>query len=265
MKKLFLIICFLTLALLTAACGGSDKKSEPLKVGVNPGPHAEIMEVVKKVAEKDGLKIKIVEFSDFVQPNVALSQGDIDVNSFQHKPYLEAMVKDRKYDIHWVANTIVFPIGIYSKNVKSIKDVPEGAVVAIPNDPTNSARSLMLLERQGLIKLKKGADLKATPNDIVENPKKIQIKELDAALIPRSLQDLALATINTTYALSAGLAPDKDALALEDANSLYVNILAANGKTKDDPRVKALIKAYHSKEVKDYVEKKYKKSMICAW
>ena len=264
MKKILLVVALLITTLLTTACGG-DKKSEVLKVGVNPGPHAEIMEVVKKVAEKDGLKIQIVEFSDFVQPNVALHQNDIQVNSFQHKPYMDAMVKDRKYDIHWVANTIVFPIGIYSKNIKSINDVPEGAIVGIPNDPTNGARSLMLLERQNLIKLKQGADLMATPSDIIANPKNIKIKELDAALIPRSLEDLTLATINTTYALSAGLAPDKDALALEDANSMYVNILATNGKSKDDPRVKALVKAYQSKEVKDYVENKYKKSMICAW
>lgn len=264
MNKKLLAGLLLVVAMLTTACGGS-KKAEVLKIGVNPGPHAEIMEVVKKVAEKDGLKIQIVEFSDFVQPNVALHQNDIQVNSFQHKPYMDAMVKDRKYDIHWVANTIVFPIGIYSKNVKSINSLPEGSVVGIPNDPTNSARSLMLLERQNLIKLKQGADLMATPADIIANPKNIQIKELDAALIPRSLQDLSLAAINTTYALSAGLTPDKDALALEDANSMYVNILATNGKTKDDPRIKTLVKAYHSKEVKDYVENKYKRSMICAW
>lgn len=264
MKKKLLAGLLLVAALLTTACGG-DKKAEVLKVGVNPGPHAEIMEVVKKVAEKDGLKIQIVEFSDFVQPNVALHQNDIQINSFQHRPYMDAMVKDRKYDIHWVANTIVFPIGIYSKNVKAIDEISEGAIVGIPNDPTNSARSLMLLERQNLIKLKQGADLRATPADIIANPKNIQIKELDAALIPRSLQDLSIATINTTYALSAGLAPDKDALALENADSMYVNILATNGKTKDDPRVKALVKAYQSQEVKDFIDSKYQKAVITGW
>lgn len=265
MKKiLLLVITILTLLSLTA-CSSASKNNAPLKIGVNPGPHADIMEMVKKVAEKDGLKIQIVEFSDFIQPNMALNQGDIDLNSFQHKPYMDAMVKDRKYDIHWVANTVVAPIGIYSQKVKNLQDVPNNAIVGIPNDPTNGARALLLLQKHNLIKLKSGVDLNITTADIVSNPKNIQIKELEAALIPRSLQDLTLAVINVTYAMSANLSPEKDALALEDANTLYVNILAANGKTKDDPRVKTLIKAYRSKEVKEYVENKYKKSMICSW
>ncbi len=265
MKKIITFIACVVLALSLTACGGNSTQDKPLKVGVNPGPHADIMETVKKVAAKEGLKIQIVEFSDFVQPNVALNQGDIDVNSFQHKPYMDAMVKDRKYNIHWVANTVVAPIGIYSTKVKSIQDIANNSVIGIPNDPTNGARALLLLQKQGLIKLKAGVDLTATPSDIVSNPKNLQIKELEAALIPRSLQDLGVAVINTTYAMSANLSPEKDALALEDANTMYVNILAANDKTKDDPRVKTLVKVYRSKEVKDYVESKYKKSMICSW
>lgn len=269
MKKYFIIFLVLVAILSLTACGNnsSEKKSnaQPLKIGVTAGPHAEIMEVVKKEAEKNGLKITVVEFNDYIQPNVALSQGDIDVNSFQHKPYMDYIVKDRKYDLHSVANTVIFPMGLYSKKITDLKNIPENAVVGIPNDPTNGARGLLLLEKIGLIKLKEGTGIKASPADIIANPKNIKIKELDAAIIPRSLTDLDLAAVNTNYAMPAGLNPAKDALFLEDSNSPYVNIIATSGKTKNDPRVQELIKAYHSPEVKKFIETKYQKSIIAAW
>lgn len=273
-KPLALILCLLFVIALTAGCGGKTEPAKPaaapaadkpLKVGVTPGPHAQIMEVVKKVAEKDGLKIQIVEFSDYVQPNVALNQGDIDINSFQHLPFLENMVKDRKYDLVMLAKTFTFPMGIYSKKIKNIKDLKDGAVIAMPNDPTNGGRALLLFEKAGLIKLKPGLGHKASVVDIVENPRKFKIRELEAAQIPRTLEDMEIAAINTNYAMSAGLVPAKDALILEDSSSPYANILAVRGKDKDNPLYKKFLKAYQSEDVKKFVTEQFKGSVIVAW
>lgn len=271
MNKSIKFISFLLVLLfllgLSAGCSqqSTTKVEKPLKVGVTAGPHAEIMEAVKKVAEKDGLTIEIVEFNDYIQPNVALSQGDIDVNSFQHKPYLDNIVKDRNYDIVSLANTVIFPMGIYSSKLKKVADLQPGAVVAVPNDPTNGGRALLLLDINGVIKLKPGVGLKATVTDIIENPKKIAIKELDAAQIPRSLADIDLAAINTNYAITAGLVPNKDAIAIEDINSPYANILAVRAKDKDNPAVQKLIKAYHSDEIKAFIQEHFKGSVVAAW
>ena len=273
-KSVALILCLIFVLALAAGCGGKTEPAKPaaapaadkpLKVGVTPGPHAQIMEVVKKVAEKDGLKIQIVEFSDYIQPNVALNQGDIDINSFQHLPYLENMVKDRKYDLVMLAKTFTFPMGIYSKKIKSIKDLKDGATVAIPNDPTNGGRALILFEKAGLIKLKPGLGHKASVVDIVENPRKFKIRELEAAQIPRTLEDMEIAAINTNYAMSAGLVPSKDALILEDSSSPYANILAVRSKDKDNPLYKKFLKAYQSEEVKKFVTEQFKGSVIVAW
>ena len=273
-KPLALILCLIFVLALAAGCGGKTEPAKPaaapaadkpLKIGVTPGPHAQIMEVVKKVAEKDGLKIQIVEFSDYVQPNVALNQGDIDINSFQHLPFLENMVKDRKYDLVMLAKTFTFPMGIYSKKIKNIKELKDGAVIAIPNDPTNGGRALLLFEKAGLIKLKPGLGHKASVVDIVENPRKFKIRELEAAQIPRTLEDMEIAAINTNYAMSAGLVPAKDALILEDSSSPYANILAVRGKDKDNPLYKKFLKAYQSEEVKKFVTEQFKGSVIVAW
>ena len=273
-KPLALVLCLIFVLTLAAGCGGKTEPAKPaaapaadkpLKVGVTPGPHAQIMEVVKKVAEKDGLKIQIVEFSDYVQPNVALNQGDIDINSFQHLPFLENMVKDRKYDLVMLAKTFTFPMGLYSKKIKNIKDLKDGAVIAMPNDPTNGGRALLLFEKAGLIKLKPGLGHKASVVDIVENPRKFKIRELEAAQIPRTLEDMEIAAINTNYAMSAGLVPAKDALILEDSSSPYANILAVRGKDKDNPLYKKFLKAYQSEEVKKFVTEQFKGSVIVAW
>ncbi len=273
-KPLALILCLIFVLALAAGCGGKTEPAKPaaapaadkpLKIGVTPGPHAQIMEVVKKVAEKDGLKIQVVEFSDYVQPNVALHQGDIDINSFQHLPFLENMVKDRKYDLVMLAKTFTFPMGIYSKKIKNIKELKDGAVIAIPNDPTNGGRALLLFEKAGLIKLKPGLGHKASVVDIVENPRKFKIRELEAAQIPRTLEDMEIAAINTNYAMSAGLVPAKDALILEDSSSPYANILAVRGKDKDNPLYKKFLKAYQSEEVKKFVTEQFKGSVIVAW
>lgn len=234
------------------------------KVGVTPGPHAQTMDFVKEVAAKEGLKIEVIEFSDYVQPNAALAAGDIDANSFQHWPYLEAQIKDRGYKLSRVADTMTFPMGVYSKKVKSLKDLRDGARVGLPNDPTNGGRALLLLQAQGLIRLKPDAGLKATPLDVVENPKHIQLVELDAAQLPRSLSDLDAAAINGNYAASAGLNAVKDAIALESANGPYVNIIAVRTVDVDQPWVKKLVAAYHSSATRDFVLDKFGNSVIPA-
>ena len=255
----------LTAALLLGAAALAHAQDKPLKVGVTAGPHAQILEAVKKVAEKDGLKIQIVEFNDYVQPNAALAAGDLDANSYQHQPYLDSTVKDRGYKLVSIAQTVNFPMGIYSKKVKSLAELPSGARVAIPNDPTNGGRVLLLLQDKGLIKLKPEAGLKATPLDIIDNPKKLKIIELDAAQLPRALDEVDAAGVNTNYALSAGLQPSRDAIALEAAKSPYVNVIVVRAQDKDHPAYKKLVKAYQSPEVKQFIATQFKGSVITAW
>lgn len=235
------------------------------KVGVTAGPHAQIMEFVKGLAAKDGLKIEVIEFSDYVQPNAALAAGDLDANSFQHEPYLDAQIKDRGYKMANVGYTITFPMGIYSKKVKALDELKNGARVGVPNDPTNGGRALLVLQSQGLLKLKADAGLKATPLDIAENPKKLDIIELDAAQLPRSLSDLDAAAVNGNYAASAGLNPVTDAIAMEDAKGPYANLIAVRSEDKDQAWVAKLVKAYHSPETKEFVTSTFKNSVITAW
>ena len=252
-----------TLALAIAAAGASVlAQDKPIKIGVTAGPHAQILEQVKKIAERDGLKIQVVEFSDYIQPNAALASGDLDANSYQHKPFLDQQVKDRGYKITSVGYTVNFPIGIYSKKVKSVKDLKQGARFGIPNDPTNGGRALLLLQDQGLIKLKASAGLKATPLDVVENPKKLKFVELEAAQLPRTLDDLDAAAINTNYAMPAGLQPGKDSIARESAKSPYVNVLAVRDQDKDKPWVAKLLKAYQSEEIRHYVQTEFKGAVV---
>ena len=262
MNKRFLLQTALALAAAATVSVPALAQDKPLKIGVTGGPHAQIFEQVKKLAVKDGLKIQIVEFSDYVQPNAALAAGDLDANSYQHKPYLDAQVKDRGYKIVSVANTVNFPIGIYSKKVKDLKDLKEGARVGIPNDPTNGGRVLLVFQDKGLIKLKPEAGLKATPLDIVENPKKVKFVEVDAAQLPRTLDDLDAAAINTNYALPAGLNPGKDAISQENAKSPYVNLLAVREQDKDKPWVAKLVKIYHSDEIRKFIQTEFKGSVI---
>ena len=257
MNKRNLLQSTLALALAVGFSGAVLAQDKPLKIGVTGGPHAQILEQVKKIAEKDGLKIQIVEFSDYVQPNAALSAGDLDANIYQHKPYLDAQVKDRGYKLVKVADTVNFPIGIYSKKVKSLNELKDGAKFGIPNDPTNGGRVLLMLQEKGLIKLKPEAGLKATPLDVTDNPKKIKFVEVDAAQLPRTLDDLDASAINTNFALSAGLNPGKDAISQENAKSPYVNLLVARPDNKDDPRVQKLAKALTGPEVKAFIAQKY--------
>jgi D-methionine transport system substrate-binding protein len=265
MNRRKLLQSAVAVALAATFSGLSLAQDKPLKIGVTAGPHAQIFEQVKKIAEKDGLQIQIVEFSDYVQPNAALAAGDLDANSYQHKPYLDQQVKDRGYQIVSVGYTVNFPIGIYSKKVKSVKDLKEGARFGIPNDPTNGGRVLLVVQELGLIKLRPGAGLKATPLDITENPKKIKFVELDAAQLPRSLDDLDASAINTNYALSAGLSPAKDAIAQESPKSPYVNLLAVREQDKDKPWVAKLLKAYQSEEIRKFIQTEFKGAVLAGF
>ena len=264
-NKRLLLQSALALAAAATFSSGAMAQDKPIKVGVTGGPHAQIFEQVKKVAEKDGLKIQIVEFSDYVQPNAALAAGDLDANSYQHKPYLDAQVKDRGYPFAVAANTVIFPIGLYSKKVKKLADLKEGARFGIPNDPTNGGRVLLLLQSLGLVKLKDGAGLKATPLDVVSNPKKLKFVELDAAQLPRSLDDLDASAINTNFAISAGLNPKTDAIAQENADGPYVNILVVREADKNKPWVAQLVKAYHNDEIRRFIDTQFKGSVVAGW
>ena len=240
--------------------------SKPVIVGVNPGPHAIIMENVKKIAEKKGLKIEIKEFSDFVTPNAALAAGEIWANSYQHEPFLKAtMKKEPTFKLAKAFNTALFPINIYSKKLKPGDKIPDGAKIGIPNDPTNGGRTLLLLAANNLIKVKNPKDITTTVMDITENPHKFEIVELEAAAIPRSLDDLTCAAINTTYALNAGLNPAKDPIVKETADSLYVNIVAVQEKDLKDPRLKVFQEAYQSKENADFIKTKFPGSVYLGW
>ncbi|MGM4904940.1 MetQ/NlpA family ABC transporter substrate-binding protein [Tardiphaga sp. 866_E4_N2_1] len=254
------LLSILAFAALTGAAS-----AETIKVGVTPGPHAQVLEAAKAVAAKKGLDIQIIEFSDYVVPNAALEAGDLQANSFQHQPYLDNQVADRKYKIVAVGNTINFPMGIYSKKVKTWDEVKSGATLAIPNDPTNGGRVLILLRDKGIIKLKDGVGFKPTLLDISDNPKKLKITEVDAAQLPRTLPDVDVAGINTNYATQAGLDPVKDAILREDPKGPYANIIAVRAVDKDKPWVKTLVESYQSPEVKAFIDEKFKGSVLATW
>lgn len=266
MQRRHVLQFFSGLSLLASlAIAPVQAQDKPIKIGVTGGPHAEIMELVKKIAAKDGLNIQVVEFSDYVQPNAALASGDLDANSFQHLPYMQAQAKDRGYKFANIGYTITEPMGVYSKSVKSLDSLKPGARVGVPNDPTNGGRALLLLQSKGLFKLKANAGLQATPLDIASNPKKIKVVELDAAQLPRSLADFDAAVINGNYAEQAGLNPSTDSIAIEGPTGPYANMIAVREQDKNKPWVAKLLKAYHSPEVKQFVQQKYKKSVITAW
>ncbi|MDX2483378.1 MAG: MetQ/NlpA family ABC transporter substrate-binding protein [Pseudodonghicola sp.] len=239
--------------------------AEDIKVGVSPGEHAEIMEEVAKVAAPMGLDIDVVEFSDYVIPNTALADGDIQANSFQHVPYLDNQMKDRGFDLVVVGNTITTPMGIYSDKIEDMASLEDGAKVAIPNDPTNGGRALLLLQDLGLVTLAEGTGLVPSPLDIEDNPKGLKFLELDAAQLPRTLADADIAIINTNYAIASGLNPKTDSIAMEKADSPYVNVIVVRKGDEDLPWVKTLVEAYHSDAVKAFIEQAYNGAVITSW
>ena len=276
-KPLASIVAAAGLALALTACGGnsgaattaaassSAASDNVITVGASPSPHAEILEAIKPELEAQGYELKVVEYSDYVQPNVALSEGDLDANYFQHLPYLENYNTENGTDLASAGAIHFEPMGLYAGKSSDITNVPDGAKIAVPSDATNEARALLLLQDQGVIKLTDGVGLEATANDIVENPRNVELVEVEAAAVPRSLQDADFGVINGNYALSAGL--DTSAtLASEGADSeaaqTYANIIAVRNGDEDSEKTQALLKALTSDTARKFIEDTYKGSVI---
>jgi D-methionine transport system substrate-binding protein len=236
----------------------------PLKVGVSAGPYGDILREAAKLAAKEGLKVEVVEFTDWNQPNAALQAGDIDLNNFQHRPYLAAQAKARGYTIVALDPSIVVPAGIWSTKYTEAGDIPAGSKLAIPNDPSNAARALFLFQRIGLITLKPGADASASVLDIAANPKHFQFVELDAAQLARALDDVAAAFVSNNYAFLAKLDPKK-ALVVEGVDSQWTLVFAAREDRRDDPRIRRYIALYRSPEVKAFVQERFKGNILPTW
>lgn len=262
-KRILSLGLALSLFLLTlVGCSTESKDTKTLKVGATPVPHAELLNFIKPVLEEEGITLEIVEFTDYVTPNLALADGEIDVNFFQHVPYMESFAAEHSLELVSAGAVHVEPLGLYSKTFKSVSEIPAGAVIAIPNDPTNEGRALLLLQAEGLIKLKADATLEATEADIVENSLELVFKPIDAAQLPRTLDDVDGAVINTNYALEAGLNPTADAVLLEGAESPYANILTVLPENLENESVKALLKALQSDAVKAFIEDTYKGAVV---
>lgn len=260
----FLAVPLLAMLAL-AACGKPAADDSKLVVAATAVPHAEILQVVKPLLEKEGVRLDVRVFNDYVQPNDQLVQKQVDVNYFQTEPYLDAYNRDRKTDLVTVTGVHIEPFGAYSRRVKSLDELPQGADVVIPNDPSNNSRALILLHTAGVIELKDPTNALSTQRDITANPKGLKFRELDSAMLPRVLDQVDLALINTNYALDAGLKPTEDALAIESSDSPYVNFLVSRTDNRNDPRVQKLARALTSPQVKDFIEKQYQGAVLPAF
>lgn len=256
------IISAIALSLTLIACNKPSPNT--LVVGTISGPETELVDVAQKVAlERYGLTIKIIEFSDYNLPNEALQDGTLDANVYQHLPYLKAASQAHDYDLEVIGKTFVYPTGLYSTKIKSLRKLPDHAVIALPNDPSNEARALLLLQKAGLITLKRGSN--TTIRDIASNPKKLQFKELDAAQLPRILADVDAAVINTTFAIPAGLNPSRDALLMENKHSPYANLIVIRHDSNKRAQLALLVKALNSNEVKAKAQTLFGGAAIPAW
>jgi D-methionine transport system substrate-binding protein len=277
-KGLSIVAATICLVGILSGCAGKESPSQAqqpqapqanktivLKVGATPVPHAEILKEIKPILAKKGIDLKVTEFNDYVTPNNSLENKEIDANFFQHVPYLDSFNKD--HGTHLVPTVKVHfePLGLYAGKSKSLKSIPNGAVIAVPNDPTNEARALLLLSSNGIIKMPKDAGLKATPKDIAENPHKITFKEMDAAFLARTLSEVDYAVVNGNFANQAGLKV-KDALLIEDKNSVaaqtFANVIAVRKGDENRPEIKALDEAITSADVKKFIETKYQGSVV---
>ncbi|SUA56334.1 MetQ/NlpA family ABC transporter substrate-binding protein [Oligella urethralis] len=256
---------FSALALTAAVALQPALAADKLSIAATPVPHAEILEHIKPALKEAGVDLDIKVFTDYVQPNQQVADGQIDANFFQHKPYLDSFNKERGTDLVSVGLVHVEPFGAYSKKIDNIENLKEGARVAIPNDPSNGARGLLLLEKNGLIKLKDPENLLATSRDVSENPKQLKFTELEAATLARVLDDVDLALINTNYAIEAGLNPLEDALIIEGSESPYANLVAVKAGNEKDGRVEKLLKALQSEDVKKFIADKYKGAVVPAF
>lgn len=262
MRISFIKKALLALSLVTSVTMAAE---QTITLGVTSGPHAQIADVLVEVAKKKGLIIKTVEFSDGVLINEATDKGEVDANAFQHMPYLNQHIKDRGVNVVPVARTVLLPSAIYSKKHTSLDSIPDGALVSIPNDPSNAGRTLKILEHAGLITLRENLSFDATELDIVKNPKNIKILSLDPAQLPRSLEDVDLSVINSYIALNANLLPSRDGLYIEDELSDYFCVIAVAEKHKDEPWVQVLIESYQSPELKSFLKERFDGNVIAGW
>ncbi|MDR2450968.1 MAG: MetQ/NlpA family ABC transporter substrate-binding protein [Candidatus Accumulibacter sp.] len=246
-------LAFAALFLLGLASSAWTAEGGNLSIGVTPFPHAEIARIAAPLLAREGYTLVIREFNDYVQPNLALADKSLDANFFQHVPYLDNMSRERKLDLVWVAKIHIEPLGFYSQKIKTLSELKKGDRVAVPNDPTNEARALRLLEKNGLLSLKPGELV--TVRDLTANPRELKLVELEAAQLPRSLPDVTAAVINTNFATEAGLIPSRDAIVIEDRDSPYANVIAVRSSSAESPEVKALVRAFQSPEVKAYIER----------
>ncbi len=277
MKKNFFAAIILAMMFLFTGCGGDtpaktagdDKpaaKETTLKIGATPVPHAELLEQIKPALKEQGINLEIVEFNDYVQPNIALNDKELDANFFQHEPYLNDFVKEHtEVKLKNAGGVHVEPMGIYSKKITSLGELPENAIVSIPNDPTNGGRALLLLQKAELLKLKDGANETATVQDIAENPHNLVIQEVEAAQLPRTLEDVTISIINTNFAMNADLNPMNDALFIEDKTSPYVNIIAVRDGDENRDDIKKLLTALTSDNIKKFIEDKYNGAIVPAF
>lgn len=263
-RKLFtVLLSALAVLLLVAGCGGNDKKAasgsgKALKIGATAGAHAEVVHAVAAEAKKQGLNVEVVEFTDYITPDKALAEGNLDLNAYQHVPFLNNFNKQHGTELVPIGNTILIRQGLISDKIHDLKDVPTGATVAIPNDPTNGGRALLLLQQAGLLRLKDGVGYKATPKDVTDNPKQLKFKELEAAQLPRSLADVDLAAITMNYILSSGIDPKKQGLFWEKKDEpLAVMVLAAREEDKDKPEFQKIVEIYKSETIKKFIEDKF--------
>jgi D-methionine transport system substrate-binding protein len=266
-KTLYLLTLILAVSLAFAGCSTEEKKVNEtdlshLKIGATPVPHAELLALIGEDLANQGITLEIVEFTDYVKPNLALSDGEIDANFFQHSPYLESFAEDHKLDLQAVATIHVEPLGLYAHDLKNIDDLKEGSTIAIPSDAVNGGRALILLQAEGLITLKEGYSLEATELDIVDNPKSLKFKAIESAQLPRILPDVDGAVINGNFALEAGLVPTRDALLLEGSDSPYANIIATRSDNADDEKIQKLIEVLQSEKVKSYILEHYNGGVV---
>lgn len=265
MKRILIALIAGLLMLSFVGCSKNKGDDNLIRIGVSPEPHAKIIELIKEDLEKQGIKVEIIEFTDYQKPNFALAEGELDANFFQHEPYMNNFREKNNLDIVSIGGVHIEPMGLYSSKYSSIDELKDNCEIAIPNDPTNGGRALLLLEKHGLIKLREGADTLATENDIVENPQNIKIVPLEAAQLPRVLNDVDGAVINGNYALEAGLVPTKDALILEDKDSPYANIVAVRKGEENLEKFKKLMEALHSEKVRKFIEENYNGGVIPAF
>ncbi len=277
MRGKFFAALTLAATLLLTGCGGGDQpaqkaddksaaKEVTLKIGATPVPHSELLEEIKPDLKEKGITLEIVEFNDYVQPNIALNDKELDANFFQHEPYLNDFIAEHKdVKLKNAGGIHIEPMGIYSKKIKDLKELADGATVSIPNDPTNGGRALLLLQKAGLLKLKDGVNEMATVQDIAENPKNLNVQEVEAAQLPRTLEDVDISIINTNFAMNADLNPMKDALFIEDKTSPYVNIIAVRDGDENRDDIKTLVNTLQSDKVKKFIEEKYKGAIVPAF